>query len=476
MDRELDAEEPFLTDDEREDSEQRVPWEPQRTEYLGSKVKYFRRLQKDWVAVSPPTKATRHPDVYPPPHVLPPAAFVRGMDEEESVMSPLKTYQSTWATVFSIWNTMIGSTLVTLPYGFSCSGILLGIGIVILVGVICCYTCNLIVWYGKDFADFGDLTQYHFGRRAQTATLSVSIFVLLGACIAYHVLMKQCAYTVLEATFEWLDIKAKLTPPEAALLVCLLFPLTNLKQFTTLVYLNSFGIPFLLFTIYFITSHGIRAIATHQPMDDIEFGAKSSFGVLGGIVTLSFFIHNAIQPIIHHSNPSNHARDVKLAYLLVGLSYTVVGVLGYIGFPHGHIQQNFLDAFPIKDVFAFAARLSLLLQLATVYPLFFLIIRTQLFGLVFQNTWPSLSSVMLLNVAIMTTTTLFAVYYPHVGDILRFTGAAGGLVLIFCVPIGIHLKRLRDKRQWSTILGHGFLITIGLTLLVLQFVPLSHKP
>ena len=58
-------------------------------------------------------------------------------------------YQSSLSTVFSIWNTMIGSTLVALPYGFSTSGLFLGLGIVISMGSICCYTCNLIVRHGK---------------------------------------------------------------------------------------------------------------------------------------------------------------------------------------------------------------------------------------------------------------------------------------------------------------------------------------
>lgn len=44
---------------------------------------------------------------------------------------------------------MIGSTLVTLPYGFSTSGMLLGVGIVLVMGAICCYTCNLVVVHGK---------------------------------------------------------------------------------------------------------------------------------------------------------------------------------------------------------------------------------------------------------------------------------------------------------------------------------------
>ncbi|OQR80662.1 hypothetical protein THRCLA_11956, partial [Thraustotheca clavata] len=204
--------------------------------------------------------------------------------------------------------------------------------------------------------------------------------------------------------------------------------------------INSFGIPFVLYTIYFIVSQGIDKLEhAKDPLADVVITGKSSFGILGGIVTLSFFIHNAIQPIILHSNPSSRSRDITIAYVLVGLSYTAVGALGYIGFPKGHHQQNFLDAFPILDTFAFSARASLLFQLATVYPLVLLIVRTQFFGLVYNTPWPNAIAVVLLNATVMTVTTLFAVYYPKVGDVLRFTGAIGGFILIFCVPIGIHL-------------------------------------
>ncbi len=50
--------------------------------------------------------------------------FLRGESRENVIVYHTSTtkYQSSWSTIFSIWNTMIGSTLVALPYGFSCSG------------------------------------------------------------------------------------------------------------------------------------------------------------------------------------------------------------------------------------------------------------------------------------------------------------------------------------------------------------------
>lgn len=77
-----------------------------------------------------------------------------------------------------------------------------------------------------------------------------------------------------------------------------------------------------------------------------------------------------------------------------------------------------------------------------------------------------------LNGAIMGITTLFAIFYPHVGDILRFTGAFGGLAMIFLLPIGIHLKVIKRRREASkqVIVGHLGIVFVGFCFLLLQFI------
>lgn len=187
--------------------------------------------------------------------------------------------QSSWSTIFSIWNTMIGSTLVALPYGFSQSGILLGLGIIVLVGSISCYTCNLVLHHGKYFYDLGDVVHYHFGSRLQTLSMICSVLVLLGACIAYHILMQESLYKIIAALIEWtsgpnssvdLDLNSNTTrinattstidhhlikhvqhyyswtPRTAALMILALFPITILKNAQTLVSMNSVGIPYVV--------------------------------------------------------------------------------------------------------------------------------------------------------------------------------------------------------------------------------------
>lgn len=53
--------------------------------------------------------------------------------------------QSSLKTVFVIWNTMMGSSLLAMPWGFQQAGLLGGVITVIVVGFVCFYTCTLVV-------------------------------------------------------------------------------------------------------------------------------------------------------------------------------------------------------------------------------------------------------------------------------------------------------------------------------------------
>ncbi|MEE6517847.1 hypothetical protein FKM82_028359, partial [Ascaphus truei] len=121
---------------------------------------------------------------------------------------------------------------------------------------------------------------------------------------------------------------------------------------------------------------------------------RTSFPQFTGILTLAFFIHNCIITLLKNNrNQENNVRDLSVAYLLVGLTYVYVGVMVFAAFPSPPltkecIQQNFLDNFPSNDIMSFVARIFLLFQMMTVYPLLGYLVRVQLLGHVFGNIYP----------------------------------------------------------------------------------------
>jgi solute carrier family 38 (sodium-coupled neutral amino acid transporter), member 9 len=82
--------------------------------------------------------------------------------------------------IFSIWNTMMGSSLLALPWAFTTSGFITGLVIIFLMGALCCYTCLLILRHGKESGDFFYLCYDYMGELFLDITFFSSMFSYFG--------------------------------------------------------------------------------------------------------------------------------------------------------------------------------------------------------------------------------------------------------------------------------------------------------
>ena len=142
------------------------------------------------------------------------------------------------------------------------------------------------------------------------------------------------------------------------------------------------------------------------------------------------------------------------------------------------LKSNFLAMFPSDlrgpaDVYAFTARSALLCQLFTVFPLLLLIIRTQVFSLLYGKEWPSSLRVYAINGAVCLVSLAFAATDQSLGDIMRFVGAIGGFAIVFAIPAAMdfvwHGRKGRERTAARTALD-AFVVAIGLSFLIMQFI------
>jgi hypothetical protein len=60
---------------------------------------------------------------------------------------------------------------------------------------------------------------------------------------------------------------------------------------------------------------------------------NSSFNTLAGMLGIGYFLHTVSIPIVKNNrNQENNERDVTIGYILVMMTYIIVGVMGYFGF------------------------------------------------------------------------------------------------------------------------------------------------
>jgi len=81
--------------------------------------------------------------------------------------------------------------------------------------------------------------------------------------------------------------------------------------------------------------------------------------------------------------------------------------------------------------------------------------------------------VLILNVVLLTCSTLFAVFYPNIGTVLRFVGAICGFLYLFLIPVAIHIFALRKEGSVKrlTIFLHSLIVALGVALMISQFIP-----
>uniref|UniRef100_A0A493TLQ8 Neutral amino acid transporter 9 n=1 Tax=Anas platyrhynchos platyrhynchos TaxID=8840 RepID=A0A493TLQ8_ANAPP len=266
-------------------------------------------------------------------------------------------------------------------------------------------------------------------------------------------------------------------------LIAILLPLLNLKSPSFFAKFNVLGTVSVIYLILLVTvkaAHlGIHLEYNWFTEDEFfvpEF--RILFPQLTGVLTLAFFIHNCVITLLQNNkNQENNVRDLSIAYLLVGLTYLYVGVIIFASFPSPPlskecIEQNFLDNFPSNDIMSFIARIFLLFQMMTVYPLLGYLARVQLLRQLFGNAYPSVFHVLILNIAIVGAGVLMARFYPNIGGIIRYSGATCGLAFVFVYPSLIYVISLHRAGQltWPVLIIHIFIIVLGLANLIAQFL------
>jgi hypothetical protein len=169
--------------------------------------------------------------------------------------------------------------------------------------------------------------------------------------------------------------------------------------------------------------------------------------VLTGTLTLALYAHNSIIPILARQGTTKYyARNVGLAYTLSTLTYLVMGVLFLLSFPltKACIADNLLRNFHEQNPWAFAARLLMFFHLMSVFLIVMYVTRTIMMTTMFNDNYPSWIHVFVLNFFVMIACLLFCIFYPSIGNIIRY---APTLSITLPLPCA-RLDEMIDGQFW----------------------------
>ncbi|XP_072156824.1 sodium-coupled neutral amino acid transporter 9 homolog [Bemisia tabaci] len=424
--------------------------------------------------------------------------------------------QSSIVTIFSIWNTMMGTSLLAMPWGVGRAGILMSVFLFFMMGMICLYTAQKMIQVQKSthVGEMAELCRVLLGRPGEIIAKVSSIIVLLGANIIYYVLMSNFLYYSVTFIYHFGDgiivsPNSTLSGVEACprnvtmpvveyqrvpgstfdqlwqlnntvplFLALILGPLLNFKSVTFFTKFNSFGTLSAMYLVLFVLVKsifwGLHVDFDHEDSPYFSPLVSSNLAATSGMLPLSFFIHSIVITLMRHNkDQTKNDRDLSIAYGLVGLTYCLVGVLFYLCFPLAKscIDDNLLNNFQNRDLMTVIARGFIFFQLLTVFPLIMYMLRIQIFAAMQLNHYPSLFHVILLNITIVGICVSFAVFFPKIGALLRFTGALGGFICVFTLPCLLYIASeiKEDRLTWQTVVVHSIIPLTGFINFVAQF-------
>lgn len=110
-----------------------------------------------------------------------------GESQMEPGEAPKKS--SSLQIIFSVWNTMVGSSMTMLPWGYQQSGIALGIALCFSSFCISFYTCSLIIKAAKGDNDYVFTLKKYWGKSGFYMGLIGPTILIWGAITVYFVVI-----------------------------------------------------------------------------------------------------------------------------------------------------------------------------------------------------------------------------------------------------------------------------------------------
>jgi len=170
--------------------------------------------------------------------------------------------QSSATIIFSLVSSMLGSSVLAVPWSIARGGLIGGTVAIVGLCLISYYTGWLILRNAQGKADFSDRCREVLGTWSLYAGQLASFIVLFGVLIAYHIIMSTNLLAIVDGASVLFGAKEEAVLPQwvSPLIVLLVvFPLCLLRGLAVLVRLSSFGIISVLFLTAIIIYSGLYA-------------------------------------------------------------------------------------------------------------------------------------------------------------------------------------------------------------------------
>lgn len=415
-----------------------------------------------------------------------------------------------WGSVFTMLNAAIGAGVLSFPYAFRDTGLVLGLVLTFLCAGLMYTTLQILVQAALRYRvhTYSQVVQRCLGKPVSLVLATITLTYQLGSCTAYMIIVGTTMerFLVLQ-DLPWEFLKTRAFAMVSSSLAILL-PLSMPRSLGALSLLSSLTLYILIYLGVLVTTHAIPELHKEKGLGHIELVDFDHAWKAIPIIVFAFQCH--VQgPIVSSElrddaslNPFKKPSRVKLglrekcrlmsiicaiSMSLVLVSYCVVGSFGYIEFGSS-TMSNILLNYPRDDVMANIAMGGMGLVGIISFPVNINPGKhalNHLYCWIFnkKNDPTSKSRHVLQTLFLFLVSLSTAVSVDKLGSVFQAVGGTAGALMIFVCPGLISLKPTMVRslsialppeqesalgplpHNWWTLSKSFFLVAFGLLLL-----------
>ena len=388
-------------------------------------------------------------------------------------------------STINLVNSVIGVSLLSMPFCFKKCGIILSIVLIVLSNLLNRFSCYLLL-KSAIIAKRRNYELLAFHSFGSTGKLLVELSVLgflLGTCIAFFVVIGDIGPSLVSQI-----IGVPNGPQLRALVMTFLgmfvaLPLGLLRRVDSL---TSFSMLSLILYLILVLKMVFDAMVNSPDNMNVQINYWNSSHALSSLPIFSMALSCQTQlfaifdSAFHHNNDFNTLRrlnaTVNRSLNICSAIYISVGISGYIAFSGQPFGGNILLSLPSSFLSTFTL-IAFVFTVLVSFPLCLFPCRTSLHSLLSRKGTTTLLNTAspsihmsdhhfrLLTVVLIVTTIGISILLPYIEFVLGILGSTIGAVICFIFPALIYLN-LTSKNTTERLMAQFVVITGAFILII----------